>query len=509
MPEADLLALALVLIPALPLGAALWIALGFIFGWNRGEAGETETAQAAVWTASAACLLVLILAVYSLFNGALGTQLLFNWLESGNYQVSISFLPDPLALSVAACFSVMILLATRFSVAYLHREAGFQRYFMVLCLFHSAVLLMVLAGNALLAFIGWELAALASYLLIGYVWQRETATRNATRAWVTNRVGDAGFLLALYTSLSYLGSSEWVLILERAPQQPSMTVAVIVFGLLLAALVKSAQFPFSAWITRALEGPTPSSAVFYGAVLVHAGIYLLLRMAPLLEQVPLLTYLLLLLGSLTVVYSWLSVQVQTDVKRSLVLATLLQLGLMLIEIALGWTTLASVHLVLHVIWRTYQFLQAPSFLQLTTAPAPSSPHWLQGKTWLYTAAQQGFWLDQLTDWLLVKPTRQLAQEAQVVDEHIINRITGVPVHTHLAIQQVDHMGSGSGLLGKLLQNCAQWLEWFEEKLVLKGGQDGLAGMAAWLGTRAEIIEHHLRQPRYLLVMLAATLVVIL
>ncbi|MEZ5449553.1 MAG: proton-conducting transporter membrane subunit [Thiolinea sp.] len=518
----DGLYLALLLIPVLPLLAALWIALGFLFAWNRGESGEQETARSAVWAATAAFLLLLGVDVYAALTLAPGTLVLSGWLHSGVYQAGISFLLDGLSLSVATCFSLIILLTTRFSVNYLHREAGFQRFFLVLSLFHAAMLLITLGGNALLVFIGWELAGVSSWLLIAYAWQRKQAVENASRTFVTNRIGDAGFLLALFVALTYLGTAEWEALFVAVQDQPSMLVAVIVAGLTLAALAKSAQFPFSGWIARALEGPTPSSAVFYGSVMVHAGIFLLLRISPLLERLPFMGWLLLLVGGLTVSYAWVIAQVQTDIKSSLIFATLMQTGLMLMEMGLGWYLLASMHLILHASWRAYQFLHAPSFMQLTQAAAPPPPVWLQDKHWLHAAALHRFWLDPLADWLLLRPTRLLAQEAQLFDERVIDRLTGTPSQVRQlstlaqvqALQQGQlhlrsEVGIGSGLAGKLMQGLAQSLEWFEEKLVLQGSSEGLSGLAGMLGQRVEQVESYLRQPRYLLVLIAATLVFIL
>ena len=518
----DWLYLCLLLIPLFPLLAALWIALGFVFDWNRGESGERETARSAIWAGTASFLLLLALDAHALLTSPPGTLVLSGWLASGNYQASISFLLDGLSLSVATCFSLVILLTTRFSVNYLHREAGFQRFFLLLSLFHTAMLVITLAGNALLVFIGWELAGVSSYLLIAYSWQRQQANINATRAFVTNRIGDAGFILALFVVLTYLGSPDWEALFVQAQTQHSMLVGVIIAGFMLAALVKSAQFPFSGWIARALEGPTPSSAVFYGSVMVHAGIYLLLRISPLFELLPFMGWLLVLLGCVSVAYAWLVAQVQTDIKSSLIFATLMQTGLMLVEIGLGWYLLATLHLILHAIWRAYQFLHAPSFMQQTRAAAPPTPGWLRQNRRLQTAALHRFWLDPLADWLLVRPTRLLAQEAQLFDEQVIDRLTGKPSQSNRlsslaqmqALQQGklhlgNEVGVGSGVAGKLMQGLAQSLEWFEEKLVLQGSSEGLTGLAGVLGKRVELVESYLRQPRYLLVLIAATLVFIL
>ena len=513
----------LLLIPGLPFLAALWIVLGFIFGWNRGEKGERETAFVVVTANTLSLLAMLALAIYDFTHGAPGHVVVFSWLQSGAYQANVSLMLDTLSLSFGVVMATINLLVVRFAVNYLHRESGFQRFFIVMALFSCAMLLIVLSGSALLGFIGWEMAGISSYMLITYAWQREAATEGATRAFVTNRFGDTGYLFGMFMAFAWLHTTEWNVLLQPHAQMSGLIVGIMAMGFMLAALVKSAQFPFSAWITRALEGPTPSSAVFYGSVMVHAGIYLLLRIAPLLEQVVVLQYLLLLLGTLTVLYGWLGAQVQTDIKSSLLFSTQQQTGLMLVEIGMGWYTLASVHMILHAIWRAYQFLHSPSFLQQTEwQPAKSAPQWLRRYPWLYSTAVQRFWLVPLENALLVRPTLALALETQRFDSHFIDRLTGMPSDgQHLstlaemqAFQQgklhLDNaVGVGSGVLGKLMQWVAEHFEWLETRLLLQqgGGKSGVALRQA--GEYLDEIEALLMQPRYLILLIAMTLAVIL
>jgi NADH:ubiquinone oxidoreductase subunit 5 (subunit L)/multisubunit Na+/H+ antiporter MnhA subunit len=516
MPDFSLL-----LIPGLPLLAACWIALGSLFGWNKGEDAEPATARL-VTTAGLLSLLLVLAWVADTALGSTRQVVLFPWLHSGMYNAYISFTLDTLSLSVATLVGLITLLVARFSVNYLHREIGFQRFFMVLALFIAAMYLIVLAGSGLLAFIGWELAGASSYLLIGYNWQSKTATVNATRAFVTNRIGDAGFLLGMFMAFTWFHSTEWNVLTAPASGLSSLMVGITAFGFMLAALVKSAQFPFSAWITRALEGPTPSSTVFYGSIMVHAGVYLLLRIHPLLEQAPALQYLLLLLGILTLLYGWLGGLVQTDIKTSLMFSTLGQTGLMLVEISFGWYTLALVHLLLHAVWRAYQFLHSPSFaLHTAWQSAPTVSAWLGKYPWLQTAALHRFWLDPMADWLLVKPTLALSHETQVFDGQILDKLSGTPSH-HSGISSLAEMqalqqgqlrlessiGIGSGLFGKLMQWVAEQLEWLENRLLLQqGGGKAQQGLAL-LGHYLDRIERLLNQPRYLVLLVVVTLVVI-
>jgi NADH:ubiquinone oxidoreductase subunit 5 (subunit L)/multisubunit Na+/H+ antiporter MnhA subunit len=513
----------LLLIPGLPFLAAIWIVIGFMFGWNRGEKGERETAFVAVTANTLSLLAMLALAIYDFTHGAPGHVMLFPWLQSGDYQAYISLTLDTLSLSFGVVMATITLLVTRFSVNYLHRETGFQRFFIVISLFSSAMLLIVLSGSALLGFIGWEMAGISSYMLIAYAWQRETAVEGATRAFVTNRFGDTGYLFGMFVAFSWFGSTEWHVLLQRHEHVSSMVVGIMTMGFMLAAMVKSAQFPFTAWITRALEGPTPSSAVFYGSIMVHAGIYLLLRLEPLLEQLPLLGYGLMLVGTLTVLYGWLGAQVQTDIKSSLIFSTQQQTGLMLVEISLGWYTFAAFHMGLHAVWRAYQFLHSPSFLQQTGwEPARAAPLWLRKHPWLYTAALQRLWLVPLENWLLVRPTQALAHEVQTLDSLFIDRLTGTPSHSNMLSNLADmqafqqgklrlesSIGKGSGVLGKLMQWVAEHFEWLEDRLLLKKGGGKLADDMQQVGTYLDLIEELLSQPRYLILVIAVTLAVIL
>jgi len=359
----------------------------------------------------------------------------------------------------------------------------------------------------LLAFVGWEMCGVASFLLIGYAWQRPVASGNGLFAFVTNRAGDSGFLLALGFSAAWLGSFEWTDI-NAASGQSLLAVRFLLIGFVLAALVKSAQFPFTPWIARALEGPTPSSAIFYGAVLVHAGIYLLLRLSPLLQQVPDVMLALIFVGAVTAFYCWLCGLVQTDVKSALVFATVFQVALMLIAIGLGWTTWALIHLCLHAAWRTWQFLMSPSWLVLTRGRPAAPPRWLQKQQWLYTAALQRFWLDKLGDALLVRPTQTFAQDVRGLEESFIDRLLGQPGKGK-PLQAEQPLIVGDGLPGVALARSAESLQQLENRLSLRG-RGGLAEQFLQrAGLYLRILENLLEQPRYLMMAVMATFVVIL
>ncbi|MFA7239729.1 MAG: proton-conducting transporter membrane subunit [Sulfuricellaceae bacterium] len=505
------------LIPLLPLLAAAGIALRILGGWDKGDLAEPPSARIAIYCVGMALLLLLALDGMAFTGGAPGQVRSGVWLSSGDIVLPISFTLDALALSIATLVAFIATIVLVFSRSYLHREVGFHRFFLGMSLFVSGMLLIVLAGNVVLTFVGWELAGVSSWMLIGYAYERTTATANALRAIVTNRFGDAGFILGIALALIWLGSVEWPDLL-RAHQLGTLSAGLLALGFVVAALAKSAQAPFSPWIARALEGPTPSSAIFYGALMVHAGVYLLVRMEPLLRQAPALMSLIAALGLLTALYGYFSGLTQTDVKSALMFATTTQVGLMFLACGLGWFTLAAWHLGLHAGWRAYQFLASPSYMHLIGgAPTRVAPAWLRNRQRLYTAALQRFWLEALGDWLLVRPTQQMARDVRNLDDNVVSRLVGLPesagVPAFLSASgeemNKNQVVRGSGLAGALLEWSALKLHHFEARLLFQSGDSRLNRMLTRIGAYLLAAEGLLSQPRYLLLLIMATLVVIL
>jgi NADH:ubiquinone oxidoreductase subunit 5 (subunit L)/multisubunit Na+/H+ antiporter MnhA subunit len=295
----------------------------------------------------------------------------------------------------------------------------------------------------------------------------------------------------------------------------------VLCGFVLAALVKSALFPFCSWITRALEGPTPSSAIFYGSLMVHAGIFLLLRVAPVIDQSDAMQVILVTLGLFTVIYGWLGGLVQTDVKTALIFSTLTQTGLMLACIGFGWHTLVAIHLAAHASWRAYQMLSAPAYLTLINRRPHPVPNWLQQRPYLFNAALQRLWLDNIIDSAVVRPTELFAQDLNQFDERIVNRMVGLPGQIDAISSLTDYeqrkrglvnpearTTTGHGVLGALMEKTASVLHWFEESLVLKGSGDGLISALQRIGGYLVRIDYLLSRPRYLWLFITLTLLVL-
>jgi NADH:ubiquinone oxidoreductase subunit 5 (subunit L)/multisubunit Na+/H+ antiporter MnhA subunit len=502
------------LIPVVPLLASAWIALGYIFKFNRGEAGEAQTSRTALTASGISLLLILIQDVFALLYGAPGQLRFAPWLVSGDYTVFISFRLDALGLTMSTLVAFISFLIIKFSVNYMHRENGYQRYFIIMTLFNSAMLILMMAGSAVMALVGWKFAGVSSFLLIAYAFERDNATANANQAIITNRIGDAGFILAIILSYMWLGGVEWSDILKPDNGLSHLQIGFIAIGFIVAGLVKSAAVPFSPWITKALEGPTPSSAIFYGSLMVHAGLYLIIRIEPLLSQDPAILPLIFIMGFITTLYGFFSGLVQTDVKSILVFSVISQVGIILMLCGLDWFFAATLYMVAHSIWRAYQFLLAPSHMHLMSRPTRPVGKILQRNKILFTASIQRFWLDHIADWIMTKPAQRLARDARNFDEKIVNKITGMPSQAR-AISSLNQLetsnmvGKAQGVVGFVMQWLASIFGWFEDQLVLKTGSEGLMKIIRHLGAYVSQIETLLSQPRYLIILIVTTFVVIL
>jgi NADH-quinone oxidoreductase subunit L len=289
------------------------------------------------------------------------------WFTSGHHEATIELVADALSVPYV-CFSTgLCALVNAFAGKYLHREPGFTRFFLLLALFGTGMNLMVLAGSIDVLFAGWEMVGVSSTLLIGFFLERRNAVRAALRAFVTYRVCDIGLLTAAVVVHRAVGSGDFERLFgvnwpHGSCLVPAGTATVISLLLVFAALGKSAQVPFSGWLPLAMEGPTPSSAIFYGALSIHAGAYVLLRCESLLEQAWPARLLLVVIGLGTALHASVVGRVQTDLKSMLAYASMTQSGLIFAEIGLGWRVIPLVHVISHAILRSLQILRSPSAL---------------------------------------------------------------------------------------------------------------------------------------------------
>ncbi|HKB09218.1 MAG TPA: proton-conducting transporter membrane subunit [Vicinamibacterales bacterium] len=366
------------------------------------------------------------------------------WSASREGGIAIEFLVDRLSLGFAALSAAIAGVVSAFSNRYLHREPGYNRYFVLLAMFVTGMLLVALAGNVEVLFVGWELVGLSSALLVAFFHERPAAVSNALRVFSIYRISDAAMLSAAVLLRHVAGTDSLSLLFGGARAAPTLgltgTNATIIALLLIVAVAgKSALLPFSSWLPRAMEGPTPSSAVYYGSLSIHAGCFLLLRSAPLLEQAPAARLVAGGLGAATAIFAGITTRVQSDVKSSLAYASLTQVGLIVVEIAIGWYRIAFVHLAGHACFRLLQFLSAPNVLhdlhgmENAMGDRPSRagihlgvlmPDRLHRDLFLF-ALERGF-QDSVLERVVVEPFMRLARVLMRLDARLCGAVLSMP-----------------------------------------------------------------------------------
>lgn len=425
--------------PVWPAVGALFIGILALPGRRPSERTIVAVSQAVLWLAF---FCVLTGAGVFLLGGEPLDIRLGHFYRAGDYGFELLFLYDGSSVPVALLAAVLLLATSRFSVNYLHREPGFLRFFALMLTFGAGMLLLVLSGGYDLLLAGWEVVGLTSVLLVGFFHERPGPIRASLRVLVTYRICDIGLLLAAVWLHLSLHTTGFVEIARRLPEHrqdfPAQVVGLL---LLLAAMGKSAQFPVGGWLPRAMEGPTASSAVFYGGLSVHAGVYLLIRSAPIWSQAPLCAAALVAVGIVTAVMATLSGQVSADAKTSIAYATISQVALMLVECGLGFPRLATLHLCAHALLRYYQFLRTPSALQDALARraalgllsgAASTKRWgqlpLDLRRFLYRLAAERFEVEAALDGWVTRPVMKLSRFLSAVESRwaaiLIGETTG-------------------------------------------------------------------------------------
>lgn len=353
--------LIVILIPGLPLLAALANGVNALLGERYSRALIPRLAWGAALGSFLGTLYVLACV---LSDPAPREVIVYRWLFSGALDVNVAFLIDSLSVLMMLLTTSLGFAMTIFSVNYMHNERGFSRFFTVMPLFLFAMLTLVMANNFVLLFLGWELVGMCSYLLISFYCERPSAAQAGTRAFVINRIGDAGFLVAIFLLFASFGTANFSEVFLRTGEMGAGTITAISLCLLLAAMAKSGQFPLGTWLPRAMEGPTPSSALFYGSVMVTAGVYLIVRSHVFYDHAPNALLLVGIAGAATALFAGMTSMVQTDIKNMLGATTNAQLGLMFLACGFGAYPVAVFHLLAHAYLKCYQFITAPSILHL-------------------------------------------------------------------------------------------------------------------------------------------------
>ena len=349
----------------------VWLVPGFplLGALVNGLFGRTHIRDRAHWVAVPAAGLSFLVALFvsiEVIGGRIRDADIFPWIVAGALEVPVGVLIDPLSAVMIFTVTSVGFLVHVYSAKYMHGDPGYHRYFTYLNLFLFAMLILVLANNYLLMFVGWEAVGVCSFLLIGFWYERKSASDAASKAFIVNRVGDAGFLLGLFLMWSTLGSFRFAEVFGRAAQDlaaGSAIATLITLGLFVGAMGKSAQFPLSVWLPDAMEGPTPTSALIHAATMVTAGVYMVVRSSPLFSLAPDTLNVVAGVGAATAVFAASIGFVQQNIKQTIAYSTITQLGLMFMAAGLGAYATAIFHLFTHAFFKSLLFLGAGSVIQ--------------------------------------------------------------------------------------------------------------------------------------------------
>jgi NADH-quinone oxidoreductase subunit L len=350
------------LIPALPLAGFLLILLfGRILGEPR--AGILATLM------TASSFLVVVGVYFDLLSRTAEERhhvvTLFSWLPVGSLQVDMALLADPLSITMALFVTGIGSLIHLYAIGYMHGDPKFSKFFLYLNLFVFSMLMLVLGENLLVTFLGWEGVGACSYFLISFWHTRDSAATAGKKAFVTNRVGDWGMMVAMFLAFSSVGTLSYAGINAAADggKLAAVTATGIAMMLFVGACGKSAQLPLYIWLPDAMEGPTPVSALIHAATMVTSGVFLLTRMAPVLHaSYPWAGDVIATVGALTALFAATIAVAQTDIKKVLAYSTVSQLGFMFLAIGSGAYVAAIFHMVTHAFFKALLFLGSGSVI---------------------------------------------------------------------------------------------------------------------------------------------------
>ena len=425
----------------------------WLLGWTPPERALTRV-TGAVYLLATCAVGWLIWTLWSSGQPAI-TVSLGDWFVVHDYNFPLAFLGDHLSLPFLALTVILVGLIGHFSATYLHRDPGFERFYILLHLFAFGALLIFSAGSFDLVIAGWETVGLTSVLLISFFHYRRGPVQGALHVFVVYRACDIGIITAAYLMHHFAHTSSFVGGMPHLNPEDATVVGLL---LLLSAAGKSAQVPFSGWLPQAMEGPTPSSAIFYGAISIHAGAYLLLRSQPIILDSTIASAAVISIGLLTAIHGTIVGRTCADAKTSLAYASLAQLGVVFAEIGLGLTWIPVVHILGHAMVRTLQFLRAPSMLHdYHQVHAASGGHLEKTgrhydsflpepvRIWLYRMAMDRGHLDTLLENVFIQPLLQLSKGLARLDRIGLanaNRAAGAPPAIQPALRANQGVSNG-------------------------------------------------------------------
>ena len=359
----------LLAVPLLPLaGAVLAGVFGTVFGgnWIGRRLSHTLTILGV--------LLAFILSAMTLksvaMDGARFNETLYTWMVVGGLKMEVGFLVDGLTAMMMCVVTFVSLMVHIYTIGYMEEDEGYNRFFGYISLFTFAMLMLVMSNNMLQLFFGWEAVGLVSYLLIGFYYNKPSATHANMKAFLVNRVGDFGFILGIGLVAAYAGTLNYGEAFAKGDELAKLTlpgtswmlITVICICLFIGAMGKSAQFPLHVWLPDSMEGPTPISALIHAATMVTAGIFMVARMSPLFELSDTALSFIMVIGGITALFMGFLGIIQNDIKRVVAYSTLSQLGYMTVALGASAYSVAVFHLMTHAFFKALLFLAAGSVI---------------------------------------------------------------------------------------------------------------------------------------------------
>ena len=400
---------------------------GFVISLLMPSDKEVYISRTAFVTVLLQLIAIIVFTFFWISNGTPNLDLKeISVLRTVGYEFFIDFYFDKITVVYLLLGALLTFMITTYSRYYLHREEGYKRFFSTVLFFFFGYNLAILSGNFETLFVGWEIIGISSFLLIAFYRDRNLPVKNAYKVFSVYRIGDVGIILAMWAShhlwhenITFMRLNNFELVHEHL-QNHTFIGVFISLGIVVAAAAKSAQLPFSSWLPRAMEGPTPSSAIFYGSLSVHLGLFLMLRTFPFWEHQISVRIGVVLMGVFTSILAYFMARVQSSVKSQVAYGSIVQIGLIFVEIALGFDNLALFHIAGNAFLRTYQLLVSPSVVSYlireqfyTFKPKQNTfedslPKKLEYS--LYILSLKEFKLEQFMDFILWKPLKSIGRK---------------------------------------------------------------------------------------------------